>query len=307
MVQHLCAAGHDVVATGRNPVIGHALRNCTFVPADLVHDMLDPLLDNIDTVFHFAALSSPWGKRVDFELANIRATQQLLAASTAKGVRAFIFASTPSIYTDTKAQLNITEKAPLPLKFANDYAETKYIAEQLVLAHSGPMHVVSLRPRAIVSPYDTVLLPRLIRASERGLMPLPGKGDALIELTDARDVVRAFRSAAERAASVRGRAFNISGGAPRRFADLAAYVFKALRRDVRLLPLNAQLTMILAAMIEKGVKLLPAQPEPPITRYSAMALGWSQTFDLSAAKDALQWQPHFSPEQAIDWALKNRS
>ena len=59
--------------------------------------------------------------------------------------------------------------------------------------------------------------------------------------------------------------------------------------------------------MEGVANLLPGQPEPPLTRYSAMALGWSQTFDLSAVKDALQWQPHFSPEQAIDWALGTKT
>ena len=303
MVERLFADGHDVVATGRNKAIGSMLGNCTFMAADLAHGELHPLMDKVKTIFHLAALSSPWGRREDFELANIQATKRLLAAAQARDVQKFVFASTPSIYTDAKAQLNITEQTPLPRKFANDYAATKYAAEQLVLGHQGTMQTIALRPRAIVSAYDTALFPRLIRASEGGSMPLPGRGDALIELTDARDVVSAFIAAAERVAELRGHVFNISGGSPRRFADIVAYVFKTLNRDVRFVPLDAKLLLALGGFIERVAKLLPGQPEPPLTSYSAMALGWSQTFDLSAAKSALLWQPQFSPEQAIDWAL----
>jgi 2-alkyl-3-oxoalkanoate reductase len=230
-------------------------------------------------------------------------TRRLLSAAQAQNVRSFVFASTPSIYTDMRAQINITEGTTLPSKFANDYAETKYAAEQLVLAHEGTMRTIALRPRAIVSPFDTALLPRLIRASERGLMPLPGKGRALIELTDARDVVAAFLAAAKRSSALHGQVFNISGGAPRRFEELVTYVFAKLNRNVCQIPLNARLVTMLGGMMEGIANLLPGRPEPPLTRYSAMALGWSQTFDLSAAREALGWEPQYTPEQAIDWAL----
>ena len=304
MVAHLVAAGYDVVATGRNKTIGAKLTKSTFIPMDLTSDALEPLVHGADIIFHLAALSSPWGKRVDFERANILATQRLLAAAQAEGTSAFIFASTPSIYTDAKDQLNITEHTPLPKQFANDYAATKYAAEQLVLAHQGTMHTVALRPRAIVGPYDTALLPRLIRASKRGFMPLPGKGEARIELTDARDVTAAFIAASERASTVRGRAFNISGGAPRRLRDLASYIFAIQKRNVRFLPLSAAFVTAIGGAMERAARLLPGQPEPPLTRYSAMALGWSQTFDLKAAQTALNWAPRYTPEQAIEWALE---
>ncbi len=310
LVSALCDAGYDVIATGRNHSIGATLLGCTFIPMDLTDRTRDadgklaPLLKGIDTVFHLAALSSPWGKRTAFERANILVTQRLIAEAEAANVRAFIFASTPSIYTDSKAQLDISETTPLPSRFVNDYAATKYAAEQLVLAHAGTMRTLALRPRAIVSPFDTALLPRLVRASERGRMPLPGRGDALIELTDARDVAAAFIAASKRAELLHGRVFNISGGAPRRFEDLAVHVFKKLDRHVRLVPLNARLVMMAGSVMEGIARILPGQPEPPLTRYSAMALGWSQTFDLKAVRTALDWQPQYSPEQAIDWALE---
>lgn len=159
LVDQLAQSGHDVIATGRNATIGADLAGCHFIAADLASDPLERLVAGVDTVYHLAALSSPWGHYAAFERANITATERLLSAAAAQRCRAFIYASTPSIYTDTRHQIGITEGTPLPTQFANYYAATKYAAEQTVLGHQGSMATVALRPRAIVSPFDTALLP----------------------------------------------------------------------------------------------------------------------------------------------------
>jgi 2-alkyl-3-oxoalkanoate reductase len=303
LVPMLNARGWDVTATGRNQAVGEAL-GVPFVSADLARDDLSALVEGVDTVIHLAALSSPWGKRADFEAANVLATKRLLDAAERAGCGAFIYTSTPSIYADTRHQIGLTEQSPLPARFANDYAATKYEAEGHVCA--SKIAGVVLRPRAIISPYDTALLPRLLRAADKGRMPLPGGGDALIELTDARDVAQALIAAAERADAVRGRALNISGGAPRPLRNIAATVFKQLGLKVDLKPVNTRLLMTVATAAEAIAKLLPGRPEPFITRYGAMTLSWSQTFDLSAARDHLGWTPAHTPEAAIAWALEER-
>lgn len=306
LVPMLCARGWAVTATGRNRAIGAGL-GAPFACADLAQDDLSTLVKGVDTVFHLAALSSPWGKRADFGTANVIATQRLLDAARQAGCSAFIHTSTPSIYADTRHQIGLTEQSPLPARFANDYAATKYAAESRVRgAASKNMATVILRPRAIISPYDTALLPRLLRAADKGRMPLPGGGQALIELTDSRDVAQALITAAERAEAVSGQVFNISSGAPRPLRNIATFVFEMLGLPVDLKPVNIQLLMTAATVAETIARLLPGRPEPFITRYSAMTLSWSQTFDLRAARDLLGWKPTYTPETAITWALEER-
>ena len=306
LASRLAATGRAVIVTGRNPVVGAQLSSdgLRFVPADLVHDDLTELLRGVESVHHLAALSSPWGPDRAFEAANVIATRRLLAAARAAGVRRFIYASTPSIYTRPAHQLGLTEASPLPSRAVNAYARTKLIAEKLVLAANAPgFATVALRPRAIISPHDTVLLPRLLRAAEQGRLPLPGHGKALIEPTDARDVADAFVLAEERATALGGRVFNLSGGQPVPLRDLASHVFDRLGRRVTMPGLPAQLVLALATLAELGTRLRPGGQEPVLTRYSAMALGWSQTFDLSAARHDLGWTPQHTPLAAIDWAL----
>jgi nucleoside-diphosphate-sugar epimerase len=306
LVPALVARGAEVWATGRNRDIGAALAGCRFLPADLAEDDLAPLLRGVDAVFHLAALSSPWGRQADFVRANVTASTRLLAAAEAAGVKSFIFASTPSIYTDNRDQIGITEATPLPRRFANAYAATKYTAERHILAHNGAMATVALRPRAIISPYDTALLPRLERAAARGTLPLPNGGDALVELCDARDVASAFLAAHDHIPAVNRQVFNISGGTPRPLRAIVGHLFALLHRDVRIRPLPAGLLTNLGGIMETLARALPRQPEPPLTRYSAMVLGYSQTFDLTAARTRLHWAPQYTPEQALDWAIGAR-
>ena len=309
MTEILLAQGRDVIATGRDASIGAALSQAgaQFIKADLVYDDLTQITDGGDCVFHLAALSSPWGDRTDFVAANLTATQRLLSAASAAGCRKFIFASTPSVYTAPREQLGVSEATVLPTPLANDYAATKLQAERAVLAASAAeFHTVAIRPRAIISPYDTVLLPRLLQAAERGVLPLPGLGNALIEPTDARDVAAALIAAEAQSGMAKGMVFNISGGEPVRLKEFVHYVFQKLGKAVRVVPVPARVALGLAGLAEFVAGRRPGKPEPRLTRYSAMALGWSQTFDLTRARTILEWEPRYSPFQAVDWALEER-
>ncbi len=302
----LQAQRRDVVTTGRNSAIGQELTNVglSFEPADLARADLTGLCGGVETVFHLAALSSPWGRHQDFVEANVVATERLLKAAKDAGCTRFIFASTPSIYTRAVDQFGLTEKSPLPSSFANSYAATKYQAEQLVLAAAEDgFATVALRPRAIISPYDTALLPRLLQAGDKGVLPLPRGGKALIEPTDARDTAEAFMAAEAQAEHVSGQVFNISGGTAIPLADLARHVFARLDKPLRVVTIPGTLAIGAARMMEWAARLAPSRKEPRLTRYSAMVLGWSQTFDLSAAHTKLNWRARFSPLEAVDWAL----
>lgn len=306
LVPALVAAGYDVTATGRDAAAGAALAaaGARFVAADLCDASANPLPDGTDVVFHLAALSSPWGRARDFHTINVAATRRLLDRARAAGCNCFIHASTPSIYVEPRDRLGLTEASPPARRFANLYAATKYEAEQAVLAaHVEDFRTIAIRPRAIVGPHDAVLLPRLIRTSRKGRMPLPNGGRALIELTDVRDAAAAFIAADAAREQAGGRAFNISSGQPRRLRDLLATIFAALGTTPRLVSLPAGPAMAAAWLAERVAARLPGRPEPPVTRYAIMALAYGQTFDLSAAREILGWEPRFSPEEAIAFAL----
>ena len=272
-----------------------------FIPADLVTDPLEPLVADIDVVFHLAALSSPWGPVESFRAINVDATVRLLGAARNAGCGAFVHASTPSIYTRWRDSIGITERSPLPARFINDYAATKYAGECAVLAADAPgFRTVALRPRAIVGPHDSVLLPRLMRGAARGRLAMPGGGRALIELTDVRDVAAAFLAADRRREIAGGSAINLSGGDPRPLRDLLAMI---LGRSVRLTSVPTRVARVVASAMELAARLRPGRPEPSITRYTVAALGYSQTMCLDRARDLLDWTPRYASEAMIEHAL----
>lgn len=299
LVSALLAAGYQVRATGRNHAIGVELA-CEFVAADLVTGEVAGLTQDIDVVFHAAALSSPWGRDEDFEAINVEATRRLLEAAIIAKASAFVFVSTPSLYAEAKDRPGLLESSPFPARFANAYARTKAAAENIVLAADRPgFATVAIRPRAIIGPHDQVLLPRLAKVAARGWFPIPRGGAASIVVTDARDAAAALIAADAERHQAHGQAFNITGGAAMSVRDLLTEAFRELGLRPALIPVPWWLAAPLLWAMETVYRLLPGRPEPPATLYSLGSLAFTQTFDLTRAKSVLGWIPAYSPAQAM--------
>ena len=304
----LIAEGYEVRATGRDTEAAARLSamGAEVALADLADDpdVAERLCRNIDVVFHAAALSSPWGELAAFERINVEATRTLLAAARGAGCEGLVFVSSPSIYAELRDRIGLTEDDPPAARPLNAYARTKLAAERLVLAADGPdFFTVAIRPRALVGPDDRVLLPRLLNIIRRGRMPVPRRGQALVELTDTRDAVRALLLADQRRAANGGRAFNISGGRPMTVSALASALAKTLERPLALISAPWPLMLAGAAVLERVAALSPGRPEPLLTPYGVATLAFSQTFNLDGALRGLGYAPgHDANATALDMA-----
>src|SRR5690606_26213399 len=115
---------------------------------------LGPALDGADTVFHLAAqpgVRTSWGSEFGVYLDdNVRATQRLLEALSARGGGRLVFASSSSVYGD--AERYPTDEST-PLRPISPYGLTKVAAEDLcrVYARSG-VETVTLRYFTIFGP-----------------------------------------------------------------------------------------------------------------------------------------------------------
>ena len=76
-------------------------------------------------------------------------------------------------------------------------------------------------------------------------------------------------------------------------------VFAALGLAPRLVDAPFPLVAGGCAVAEAVCAWLPGRPEPPATVYSLTTLAFSQTFDLTAARQALGWAPRTPPLVAI--------
>ncbi|GIP35765.1 NAD(P)-dependent oxidoreductase [Paenibacillus sp. J2TS4] len=310
----LAGMGWQVTAAGRNAQQGRkialAAEGITYIRADLQDEAsIMKACEGQDYVFHCGALSSPWGKYDDFYQSNVIGTRNVAGGCLEHKVKRLIHVSTPSIYFDYTDRLNIKEDDPLPARSVNFYAATKLLAETEVdRAYERGLETITIRPRGVFGPGDQAILPRLLKANERGKVPLINGGQAKIDITYVENVVDSLLLCAEAGPDALGRKYNITNGEPVMLAELLENLFYVLRQPLRAKPLPFRAVYWLAGGLEWGAKLFAGGKEPLITRYTVGVLGTNQTLDITRARVELGYEPKVTISDGIlkfaDWWRK---
>lgn len=309
LVRKLLGAGRTVVASGRQEEKLEALAElgAHVLRLDLGAGNADVIAQDLPdcrAFVHCAALSSPWGRRADFERANIIGTQTALEIARRLGAARFVHISTPSVYFAFADQEGVSEETALPPS-VNDYAATKRQAETLVLA-ATELDPVILRPRGLYGAGDKALLPRLLLAARERPLPLMRNGRAGIDLTHVDDVVAAALAALEVRGALAERVFNVSGGEmlPVRDVVEAACAREGIKARWRVLPVPV--VMGYARAMETIYRMRPSFPEPPITAYAAGLFAFRQSLDISRAEKHLGWRPKISFDEGLERTFSGR-
>lgn len=302
LTKRLVQEGHEVIALGRNQVLGAQVSQlgAEFITLDLSQTKeLDVLMAQVECVFHCAALSSPWGRYKDFYQANVIATQNLIEA-TPKETR-FIHVSTPSIYFDFTEKHAIKEDSVLPKKPANHYVKTKLLAETLIdkAFAEQQLQVITLRPRAIFGAYDRSIIPRLLQAEKKGVVPIIGQGNNLIDISYVDNVVESLILASQAKSTCFGKKYNITNDEPKTLVEIIHLLFSALDRQVILKSIPLGLAKKLGQCLEYLHNLPFIKEEPRLTAYSAGVLALGQTLNIDAAKQELGYKPIYSIAEGI--------
>ncbi len=309
LIKRLASDGHEVIALGRNQYLGSIISKSgiRFVSLDLRDlDSLKKIAKEADVLFHCAALSSPWGKYKDFYEANVVATQHVIEA-TPKDAR-LIHVSSPSIYFDFTEKHNIKENSPLPKRAANHYIKSKLLAEALIdnAYQQHQLNVITLRPRAIFGPHDRAIIPRILKSEKKGVLPVIGTGQNIIDVTCVENVVDSLILAAGADAQYCGRKYNITNGEPRTLMMVIASLYKALNKPLATRFVSYAIAKKVAGCLELLYDLpFVKNKEPLLTRYSAGVLYYGQTLNIDAAMNDLKYTPKISIDQGfkqyVDW------
>ncbi len=187
------------------------------VDADLVDVDLDPLLADVDVVFHQAGqpgVRASWDLFATYVHDNVTATQRLLQACLDNDVKRFVYASSSSVYGD--ATTFPTHETALPAP-RSPYGVTKLAAEHLcgVYARNFGLSTVSLRYFTVFGPRQRpdMAMHRLIEAAIDGTsFPLFGDGSQIRDFTYVDDIVEANVLAARHPDIEPGVVLNLSGG-----------------------------------------------------------------------------------------------
>lgn len=275
---------------------------CHFLEGDLTRSAFcQALTEDVDTVIHCAALSSPYGRFDSFYQSNVVATQTLLDASIVNGVKRFIFISTPSIYFNFKDRFQVKEADPLPDKMVNHYAATKWMAEQYVLQKNRKgIQTLALRPRAIIGAEDTVILPRVLEAHGQGKLKIVGNGNNVCDFTCVRNVIEAILCSIKAPEQAYGEAYNICDDDPISLWEAIRHTLTQLDIPAPTERISKTVAMAAASVVETLSKWTRQEKEPALTRYGIGILAHHFTMDISKAKKLLGYQPIMRTMEGIN-------
>jgi len=251
---------------------------------------------NIDMVFHVAALPRDWGTRKEFFEFNFYGTKNLLDACVEQKVPRFVFMSSAAVYGFPKTIQPIAEdfpKNPTP-----KYGEAKYRAE-LLLWEYGLNHdiiVSAVRSPVVTGPRDTLIAPFLINALRQQRLFYIGTGDQQISVSDGRDVARCLRLAGEKT-NANGQAYNMKSFdcTPKLLIDTLAETLQVAVPTTHRSYLG---TYLLAELIE-GIWALRRKKNPPLTRQKVKVLGHTRIIDTKKAHQELGYTPAYTYESTI--------
>ena len=225
LVERLLALGHEVVGVDafipyypkqlKERNLTDALKNprFRFLSRDLRSDDLRETVDNVDVIFHLAAMPGLVASWTDFDLylsCNVTATQRLLeAVKGSTSLKRFIYGSTSSVYGKFASG-----DETMPTKPVSPYGVTKLAGEQLAKAYLETFGtpVVTLRFFSVYGPRQrpdmayNIFIKALLNGSP---ISVYGDGQQVRGNTFVADCVEAV-IAAEQATI--GENYNIGGG-----------------------------------------------------------------------------------------------
>jgi UDP-glucose 4-epimerase len=244
---------------------------------------LEPLMRDVDTVFHLAAIPSV-PRSIDDPLpshqVNVDGTFNVLHAARLAGVRRVVYAASSSAYGDTEVLPKTESMSPKPL---SPYAVQKLAGEHYASAfyRCYGLETVSLRffnvygPRQDPSsPYSGVLSLFMRHLLNRASPQIFGDGEQSRDFTYVEDVAELCWKASQ-AANVAGKMYNAGNGG----CYTLNQVWKLLQEV-------------------EGV-VLPANYAPPRTGDVRASMA-----DTTAAKSDLGHAPRFSMEDGLKRTLE---
>ena len=281
---------------------------------------------NVDVVMHCASVID-WGRvpRQKMFDVNVTGTELLLDACRSAGIRNIIYTSSMDVVCGMNALYDVDETKPYPLEYANYYAETKAMAERMILRFNGTVRnarsddnpqnrlttrTCAIRPCGMYGEEDPYHVAGTLDVLREGkLSARPGDGSAKFEHVYVGNVaqahVLAMRRLNMRDPNVCGRAFFITDDSPAvNFLDFMEPIVEALGYELppknRTVPY--QVMMAVGAFYE--FRAWASKPfggsEPPVlTRSSVRFVCKTHTFDGSRARQCLDYTPKYSYEEAL--------
>jgi len=302
--RQLAAAGHGVCAFNRNRYAALDEAQIEQRVGDVTN--LDSVLaatKGVDAIVHSAGKVGAWGRIEDYYEANVRGTDNVLAACDMHGIRRLVLTSSPSVVQGGADLEGVDESVPYATHYLSAYQQTKALAEQRVLAANGAqLATVALRPHFIWGPGDPNLLPRILKQARSGRLRLIGNESKKIDTTyvdNAADAHALALGKLDIGSAIAGKVYFISQGEPVTHEWLINAWLRAdgFPAEARRMPLGV--AKFLGATLESIYATLGIRSEPPLTRFIVEQLSTSHWFNINAARRDLGYAPKVSMQEGL--------
>lgn len=289
---------HEVLALARSEKSAKVVAQLGARPVSAELGAIRPSdLAGVDAVVHAAAFVEEWGTRDQFWKANVEGTAQLLDAAQKAGVRRFLHVGTEAALFDGHDLVNIDETHPYPAHHHYLYSETKAEAERRVLAASGAMTTLSIRPRFVWGPRDTSVLPTILRMAEAGAFVWLDGGRHRTSTTHVANLVHALRLALEKGRG--GEAYFIADDGERTLRDFLTQLAATQGADLGTRRAPSALVRPAARAIEAIWRLFGIRKPPPMTRFAIDMMSSTVTVSTTKARTELGYHPVISVEEGM--------
>ncbi|HET9532586.1 MAG TPA: NAD-dependent epimerase/dehydratase family protein [Blastocatellia bacterium] len=283
------------------------LRYLKHPQAELVYGGLDSATDweralaGVDTVYHVAGLTFA-RKREDYFTVNHRGAEAIIAASVKRRaqLKKFVLVSSlAAVGPGRDGKPVVEDTAPDPI---TPYGRSKLMGEEVLRTVGDLLAWTIVRPPAVYGPRDYALY-ELFKSIARGIAPTIGRGDKLVSLVHARDLVDGIILAGETDAST-GRAYFISSEEVYSLKAVVELLSVVFARKVRRLAIPRAMAYG-AAVVAEAAAALAGKP-PVINRDKVTDLAqacWGCS--IERARRELGYSPRVSLEEGlretVDW------
>lgn len=304
IVEQLLARGDEVTVFARGEYPELEQVGARLVRGDLQDEAaITRACAGVEAVFHVAAKAGYWGSWDSFYQPNVIGTQHIIAACRKQGVPKLIYTSTPSVVASRRSRAGDDESLPYPAEFEGFYSHTKAIAEQQVMqANDVHLMTVSLRPHIVFGPRDTQILPRLVSRARSGRLIQIGDGQNRVDMTYVEDAARAHllaEAALQPGAPAAGSVYFISQDDPVKLWPWVNNLLVQLGVPAIKRRLSLPVARAIGGLLEFSYRTFRLKGEPPLTRFLANELALDHYYNISRAKQDLNYQPQVSMEEGL--------
>jgi nucleoside-diphosphate-sugar epimerase len=244
----------------------------------------------VDVVIHAAAVASHRAATRALTWVNVAGTENVIAAARHVGAARLVFISCADVTLHNLDRVHWNEDKGLTGRPLDAHAESKLLAEELVLASARDgFEATALRPAILWGPGDTTTLPELCRQAQRRGLRLVGQGRNLVSTTYIEHLVDAVLVAAEVSAA-NARSYLVTDG---EFLDAREFLDGLASAAGLPVPRPGPSFPVAYAMAVARQVFRLAGPRPT----DVVRWGRSTHFDTQRLRTDLELEPRFTMDE----------